>query len=254
MRAWLSRLFSSRDAPIDALFRRTTEALDADDFESALASSSELCALLEKKSADPRDRVPALFAHASACLRLERIEEGRVSIDRALVLAEGVAKRTEPDANALRALRGRLELCALEKRYRAAAHEDTPTTRAELALLADLAETRATASRDPDDARALEGLASAANHTLGARLADTGETADAIRFLERSLTARRKLVTPDDPTLRPTLTRLGAIHAAEDRILLALALYDEALRIARKELGEDSPPVVALIAARRELL
>lgn len=254
MKSWLSRLLSPRDAAIDQAFHRATKALDASDFEAARAASTELCALLDAKTADARDLVPALFAHASACLRLERTTEAKTSIDRALVLAETQRKPTEPGVPALRALRGRIELAELGHRYRVAAVEDTPSTRAELALVADLAETRASAARDPDEVRALMGIGSAANHTLGARLADAGDTSEAIRLLERALTARRKLCPPDDPSLRPTLTRLGSIHAAEDRILLALALYDEALRIARAELGEDAPPVVALSAARRKLL
>jgi hypothetical protein len=58
---------------------------------------------------------------------------------------------------------------------------------------------------------------------------------------------------PTHTALRPTLVRLAQLHHREGRVIHALGLYDRGLAIAKKELGDEHPIVVAISAWRAEV-
>lgn len=89
------------------------------------------------------------------------------------------------------------------------------------------------------DDRASRILRASAAHNLGVVLEEQGEVEAAREAFERALALREEASGPEDPSLRPTLVKLGQLAQSDGRTVLAMVLLDRALALARKELGED---------------
>lgn len=109
--------------------------------------------------------------------------------------------------------------------------------------------------------RELEGRASererelceSALHNLAVLCEERAQTDEARTLFDRALALREQRVGKEHPSLRPTLVRLGQLAHREGHLVFALSYYERAHAIARAELGERHPVVIALEAWRSEL-
>lgn len=214
-----------------------------------------IAATLERSGA-PVPEIEAALGEWSAAARRAGDDEAVGAAENQLGLALGrQARREEASGHFLSALQHRTRafgadgLPTLETLHNAATFRDA--SRSIDVVGADL-ERVVKALQDRTGTRERELLESCL-HNLAVLREEQQDMVAAETLFERSLSLREERLGPTHRALRPTLVRLAQLHHREGRIVHAIGLYDRALRLAREELSEGHPIVVALEAWKTEL-
>ncbi|MBK8939821.1 MAG: tetratricopeptide repeat protein [Polyangiaceae bacterium] len=214
-----------------------------------------IAAILERRGVKGEEHETALLGWAEAA-RAEKDDEAAGAALNQLGLT--LARRGDRAAAAdlfLGALEHRTKrfgadgLPTLEALYNLATYRDEGRT---LDVVATDLERIASTLEGRSEPRAAE-LKESTLHNLAALREEQGDYAAAEALFERALKSREVRLGPTHTALRPTLVRLAQLHHREGRVIHALGLYDRGLAIAKKELGDEHPIVVAISAWRAEV-
>ncbi|MFO0548063.1 MAG: tetratricopeptide repeat protein [Polyangiaceae bacterium] len=214
-----------------------------------------IAAALDRAGADDERQRAALTEWADAARRCGD-DEGAGSAENQLGLLEGRAGRREAASEHFgRALEhrerahGPRAIATLETMYNRAtfrsAERSLTDVERDLSSVIDALDGK-TGTREGE-------LLESALHNLAVLFEERADDDRALTLYQRSLKAREARLGPMSRELRPTLARLAQLHHRAGRVVHALPFYDRALSLARAELPDDHPVVVALAAWRAEL-